>query len=433
MQFAKWRKKINTLIIVLLFIFAIDLLLAATRASMLNARYARLAALSDENGMAAEKALELIKQRATLGDSLSLALAITRFSIAVLILVLFLPQQVTFSTQNLSILLLSTAFLIWLGEFFIERRVRTEPESWALRLTTFARFISATLSPLLALPLALSKRSNGEDHQLVTITEDELKSLVDTGQREGVLEQDERKMIFSIFQFGNTLAREIMVPRIDMFTLEVNTPLDEAAEAALNSGYSRVPVYADNIDNIIGLLYTKDMLKVWQEGSEYKSLRELLRAANFIPESKKVDELLAEMQAERIHIAIVADEYGGVAGLVTLEDIVEEIVGEIRDEYDQGEESHTQKISDNEYLLHGRLDMDDFNELMGVELSTEEADTLGGYIYSRIGRVPRSGESLEEGGLLLTVEQITGRRIRRVRAQRVEAPITPDEETNNAK
>jgi CBS domain containing-hemolysin-like protein len=429
--FAKWRNPISSLIIILLLIFALNLLLAATRASVLNAQYARLAALSEENGLQVDKALELIKQRANLADSLSLALAITRFSIAALILGLFLPQQSTLSNQYLFTLLLSMAVLIWLGEFFVERRVRPAPEIWALRLTPLARFISAALSPLLALPLALSRRSNGDDQQLVTITEDELKSLVDTSQREGLLEQDERKMIFSIFQFGDTLAREIMIPRIDMFTLEVNTPLDEAAEAALKSGYSRVPVYSDNIDNIIGLLYTKDMLKVWQEGSEYKSLRELLRAANFIPESKKVDELLAEMQAERIHIAIVADEYGGVAGLVTLEDIVEEIVGEIRDEYDQGEESLSQKISDDEYILHGRLDMDDFNEMMDVTLNTEEADTLGGYIYSRIGRVPRSGEILQEGEIRLTVEQINGRRIRRVRAQRIEAPEKVTKETNN--
>jgi putative hemolysin len=223
-----------------------------------------------------------------------------------------------------------------------------------------------------------------------------------------------------------------MIPRIDMFALEINTPIKEAAEAVLESGYSRVPVYDENIDNIQGLLYTKDMLKVWQEGSQYKSLRDLLRPANFIPESKKVDELLAEMQDQRIHIAIVADEYGGVAGLVTLEDIVEEIVGEIRDEYDQSEEAPYQKISDNEYLFHGRFDLDDFNQLMDASLNTEDADTLGGYIYSRVGRVPRSGESLHEGDLLLTVEQITGRRIRRVRAQRVEILQPSEEETSNA-
>lgn len=399
---------------------------------MLNARYARLASLGDENGMQVDRALALIKQRAILRDSLRLSLTVMRFSMGALVLGLLIPQSPTLSTQYLVLILLVTSVVIWLAEFLVERRIRREPEAWALRLTPLARIITAVLSPLLAVPLALSRRTNGEEQQLVTITEDELKSLVDASQREGVLEQDERKMIFSIFQFGNTLVREIMVPRIDMFSLEVSTPIPEAAQAVLESGYSRVPVYRENIDNVVGLLYTKDMLKVWQEGSKYQSLRDLLRAANFVPASKKVDELLAEMQAERIHIAIVADEYGGVAGLVTLEDIVEEIVGEIRDEYDQGEELLYQKVGEEEYLLHGRIDLDDFNELLGVSLSTEEADTLGGYIYSRVGRVPRAGESLEEGEVHLTVEQITGRRIRRVRARRVEIPEAVEEESNDA-
>jgi len=268
----------------------------------------------------------------------------------------------------------------------------------------------------LALPVAIAKRTNGDEPKTQGVTEDEIKTLLDTGEKEGVLEQDERQMIFSIFQFGDTLAREIMVPRIDMFALEVNTPINKAAEAVLQSGYSRVPVYEEKIDNILGLLYTKDMLKVWLEDNQYDSLRDLLRPANFIPESKKVDDLLAEMQDERIHIAIVADEYGGVAGLVTLEDIVEEIVGEIRDEYDQGEEALFQKINDAEYLFHGRIDLDDVNEMLGVSLPTEEADTLGGFIYNQLGRVPKAKENIQLNGLTLNIEQISGRRIQKVRA-----------------
>jgi CBS domain containing-hemolysin-like protein len=195
----------------------------------------------------------------------------------------------------------------------------------------------------------------------------------------------------------------------------------------LESGFSRVPVYRGAVDNIIGMLYTKDLLKLWGNGKGEDALKDLLRPANFIPESKKVDELLGEMQAERIHIAIVVDEYGGVAGLVTLEDIVEEIVGEIQDEYDQAEELPYQQISDDEYLFLGRIDLDDFNNLMDTDLSTDEADTLGGYLYSQIGRVPRAGESLEADQLRLTVEQITGRRIRKVRALRLEPSETEDD------
>jgi CBS domain containing-hemolysin-like protein len=273
------------------------------------------------------------------------------------------------------------------------------------------------MSPLLFVLNRLS-RGASVDPQLEAITEDELKSFVDASERQGVLERDERQMILSIFKFGDTLVREIMIPRIDIFGLEVDTPLQEAGDALIESGYSRIPIYKDSIDNVLGLLYVKDLLKVWRGKGEYKSLRELMRQSYFVPESKKLDELLAEMQGQRFHMGIVVDEYGGVAGLVTLEDLMEEIVGEIQDEYDLGEEQNYQKVSDDEYLFHGRIPLAEFNELMHAEFSTENADTLGGYLFSHLGRLPKPGERLSEDGLALTVELITGRRIRRVRAKR---------------
>ena len=194
-------------------------------------------------------------------------------------------------------------------------------------------------------------------------------------------------------------------------------PLEQAADTALASGYSRIPVYRDQSDNIIGILYTKDLIKAWRSGGDINSLRQLLRDAYYIPEAKKVDELLDEMQAKRIHIAIVVDEYGGVAGLVTLEDIVEEIFGEIEDEYDD-EEDPFEMLSEDEYIFPGRIPLDTVNEVMDLSLETEDADTLGGLIYTRIGRVPYKGEELTEDGADLTVEQINGRRIHKVRIRR---------------
>jgi CBS domain containing-hemolysin-like protein len=252
-------------------------------------------------------------------------------------------------------------------------------------------------------------------------------TLVDAGQEEGVLEQGERKMIVSIFRLGDTLAREIMVPRIDLQALDANTPLPQAVDALLDSGYSRVPVYQDTVDNILGLLYSKDLLRIWREGNQLGSLIDLLRPAYFVPEAKKVDELLAEMQNQRIHLAIVVDEYGGVAGLVTLEDIVEEIVGEIHDEYDKAEEMLFQMVNESEYVFLGRIDLDDFNEIMESALPNDEADTLAGFIYSRIGRVPVGGENVQVDDLQLTVEHVSGRRIRKVRAQRI-TPASQDGE-----
>jgi CBS domain containing-hemolysin-like protein len=251
------------------------------------------------------------------------------------------------------------------------------------------------------------------------ITDEEIKTLVDASQDDGVLHQGERKMIYSIIELGDTLAREIMVPRIDIIALDVNTPLAVAVDALLESGNSRVPVYEESVDYILGLLYAKDLLRVWREGEPLDSLRTLLRPAHYIPEAKKVIELLAEMQSQRIHMAVVVDEYGGVAGLVTLEDIVEEILGEIQDEYDQGEESPYLELSAGEYIFQGKVDLDDFNEILSSNLSKDEADTLGGFMYSRIGRVPSNGERIQVDDLLLTVEQVTGRRIRKVRAEKV--------------
>lgn len=401
-------------------LLVIDLIITATRAGILNARYARLASLSEELGRQVDQALELVKRRASLRDSLRLALTFLRFLIAGLVLVLVIPLESTIiPTINLAGLLLLIGLFIWLFEFFVERRVLRDPEDWALRLTPLARVVALVMAPVLALPARLSNRGT-TPQQLVTITEEELRSFVDASQREGVLEQDERQMIFSIFEFGDTLVREIMVPRIDIFALDVDTHLVEAGNAILESGYSRVPVFRENIDNIVGLLYAKDLLKFWKAPEQVKHLAELLRPAYFVPESKKLDDLLAEMQGGRIHIAIVVDEYGGVAGLVTLEDMMEEIVGEIRDEYDHGEELAYQKVGD-DFVFHGRINLDDFNEVMGSALTSEDADTLGGFLFNRIGRVPKTGEKIEENGVTLTIEQVVGRRIRRVRAQYTQA------------
>ena len=279
-----------------------------------------------------ERTIELVTQRAKTRSSLRLTQSILRFLMAVLALSMIAPEENIYLSTSIILTLVGTAIIIWLSEFIVERVILRDPEIWAVRMTPLAILFIQFLSPILALPLYLSK--SGETRNLVTITENELIDLVDASQRAGEIEKDESEMIHSVFQFGDTMAREIMVPRVDILSLNVNTQLEEAADALLESGFSRVPVYEGQIDNIIGFLYTKDMVNVWRSGNGISSLQDLLRPAKFIPETKKVDELLDEMQAARVHIAIVVDEYGGVAGLVTLEDIIEEIFGEIKDEYD---------------------------------------------------------------------------------------------------
>jgi CBS domain containing-hemolysin-like protein len=268
---------------------------------------------------------------------------------------------------------------------------------------------------------------------MASMTEEDLKNWVEAGQSEGSLDQGEREMIYSIFQFGDTIAKEIMVPRIDVLALDIKSTLGEARETFIRAGHSRVPVFEDTVDNVVGLLYAKDLLSIQKDDDLIADHRELLRLAYFVPEAKKVDELLAEMQTRSMHMAIVVDEYGGVAGVVTLEDIVEEIVGEIRDEYDESEEMPFEKIDEDEYVFLGRVDLDIFNEVMETHIATENADTIGGYIYGEIGDVPTGGEELHADDVTLIVDQVVGRRITKVRAKRDHAEQDEEEKADGNK
>jgi len=417
-----------SLIILLIF----DLLLVATRASLLNATLARLLGQREQMMPQVNRTLAVLSSPARLKASLLITQSMVRFLLAGLAVLVFVPLERLASPVPYAVgVLLLTAIGFFFLEWLVEWRVARQPETWAIRLSILARVLMFVLTPLLAIPLVISRQANPSPESQNSVTETELMTLVEAGQEEGLLEQGERRMIVSIFKLGDTLAREIMVPRIDLLALDVDTPLTQAVDALLESGFSRVPVFQETVDNILGLLYTKDLLRIWREGNQIDLLKDLLRRAYFVPEAKKVDELLAEMQAHRIHMAIVVDEYGGVAGLVTLEDIVEEIVGEIHDEYDQAEETLYQQVNESEYIFQGRVDLDDFNEIMESNIPRQEADTLAGFIYSRIGRVPVGGENVQVDNLELTVEQVSGRRIRKVRAQRISTDSQNGETENH--
>jgi putative hemolysin len=403
----------------LLILLCLDLFSIAFRSALLNASLARLLALREEMEMKVNRAVSLLHAPQEWLAASNLLQLLTRFLGASLLLALFFPKDLTFPTMlmMLGILLLAAVVVFWL-EWAVEVAVTRHSETWAMRLAPYVRSLMVVFSPLILLPLAIGRRKGEAQEPERTVTEEELKSMVDAGHEGGVLEGDERQMIYSIFELGDTLVREIMLPRIYINALDVSTPLQEAVDALIKSGHSRMPVYQESVDNILGLLYAKDLLKVWRKGDQIESLHSLLRSAAFVPEAKKVDELLEEMQAGHVHMAMVVDEYGGIAGLVTLEDIFEEIVGEIQDEYDQSEEAPYVKVGEEEYVFQGRVDLKDFNEVMGSQLPTEETETLGGFIYDLVGRVPTSGESLQAGDIHLTIEQVTGRRIRKVRAKK---------------
>lgn len=412
----------SLLTVSLIVLLVLDLITSATRSGYLNSSLARMIKLKEERETQVTRYQTLLNNIPKLKASLNLSQTILRFLIAGIAVLLFVPWDTSPYLVVIAVLILVlTGLVIFFLEWLVEWVVSRDAETWALRLTPYAKFLEIFLTPFVWVPMLLYRKGNGDQENSITVTEDELMTLVDTGQQEGILEQDERQMIFSIFRLRDTLTREIMVPRIDVVALEISTQLPKAVDTFQHSGYSRLPVYYESIDNIRGLLYAKDLLKMWREGSQLISLEEILRPAYFIPETKKVDELLEEMQSQRIHLGIVVDEYGGVGGLVTLEDIVEEIVGEIQDEYDGAEEMPYSVVNESEYLFLGRVDLDDFNEIMHCELPKDEADTLGGYIYSRIGRVPTGGETIQHQDIQLTVDQIAGRRIRKVRVNKISA------------
>lgn len=412
------------LIVLFAILIPLDLGLVAVRAAFLNTNHARLLVLRSQMERPVTRAMQALLQDIRLQAGLKAFLLIVHIVLAGLG-VLWLRRLPLEPLALLGITLAAAVLLAW-AEAGIESLVAKNADLWAVRLVWIAEAVLA-LAGLVIWPLGLPSEVPSGVDPATNVTETELMTLVDAGREEGIFEQVEQEMIQSIIQLHDTLAREIMVPRIDMLALDVDTPLDQAVDAFLRTGHSRAPIFEETVDNTLGLLYAKDLLRVWREGNQAGSLRDLLRPAYFVPEAKRVDELLTDMQGRSIHMAIVVDEYGGVAGLVTMEDIVEEIVGEIRDEYDQSEEAPFQALKDGDTIFQGRVHLDDFNEIMHSNLPSEEADTIGGFIYSRLGRVPGVGEMVEEAGLVLTVEQVSGRRIRKVRAHR--APIEqPDGE-----
>lgn len=252
------------------------------------------------------------------------------------------------------------------------------------------------------------------------VTEEEIRALVDIGEEEGIIEEEEKEMIENVFELSETVAREVMIPRVDIVALDVNSSLEEVIDTINMSGHSRIPVYEETIDNIIGIIYAKDLLKFLDKKTT-PSLRSIMRPPYYIPETKPIDELFKEMRSQKVHMAIIIDEYGGTAGLVTVEDILEELVGEIMDEYDINEEAMVKEVSQDEVVVDGRLNLEELNELLGIELPIEEADTIAGFIYDHISHIPKAGEEFKYDGVKIKVEEVRGRRITKVRVKKIES------------
>jgi CBS domain containing-hemolysin-like protein len=252
----------------------------------------------------------------------------------------------------------------------------------------------------------------------------ELLAMADAALENAVIEQDERDLIESVIEFSGTVVREVMVPRTDMVTVPQDLLVTDALEVTALNGYSRVPAVGEGIDDVVGLVYVKDLIRAELDGRADRPVRELLRPATFVPETKKVAELLKEMQEQSSHMAVVVDEYGSTAGLVTLEDLIEELVGEIVDEYDV-EEPMVERMVDGTLRVDARILIDELNDLAGLELPEGDWDTVGGLVLDRFGRIPHDGEAVDVDGYRLRVERVQGRRVTRVRV--LEAPARAED------
>lgn len=260
------------------------------------------------------------------------------------------------------------------------------------------------------------------------VTEAEIRTMADVAAGEQSIEREERELIHSIFEFGDTIVREVMVPRPDMVSVEADATVDEAMRMAIEAGRSRLPAYDDTTDNIVGVAFLKDLVGCGAAGQGGDSIRDYLRGAVFVPESKRVAELLREMQQQKFHLAIVVDEHGGTAGIVTLEDLLEEIVGEIVDEYDV-EEPQVERLAGGMLRVQGRASIDDVNEELGTHLPDGEWDTVGGLVLSVLGHVPGEGECITFSGLELCAERMQGNRILSVLIKRLDSGNSDEELT----
>ncbi|HEY8167691.1 MAG TPA: hemolysin family protein [Candidatus Limnocylindrales bacterium] len=422
----------------------LNAVLVAAEIALVTVRRTRVDQLVDEGRRSARRVRRLIAQPGRFLAVIQLGITFIGFlasafaavSLTVGLTGFFAGIPILAPYASVLSLLIVTAlvsfFTIVFGELVPKTLALAHAERYALTLSWLVDVMGRLLGPVVWLLTrvtgAVNRLLGVRDVPQDAITSEELKILVERGGEQGILEAEEEQMISAVMELGESHIHEVMVPRIDIVAVPVTAPYDEVVDAIVREGHSRMPVYEGSIDNIVGLLYAKDLLPYLKGDAELPPMRSKLRTPLFVPESMSVDDLLHEMQRRRVHVAIVLDEYGGTAGLVSLEDLLEEIVGEIQDEYDE-EEPMVERLSDDEARVDGRADVDELIELFGVALAgedSEEYDTVGGLVYHHVGGVPKVGDRVDLDGATLTVESTDGRRVGKVLAVRVHREPEPD-------
>jgi CBS domain containing-hemolysin-like protein len=398
-------------VIVLLFASAV---LALAETSLVRTSRPRALALEDDHHRGARQLVRLVEHPETFLNGVLLVVLVCQLVTATLVGLL---ADNWFGSLGVFVALIFEIVVIFvLAEAIPKNYAVRNPDKSALFAAPFVSVV-VRFWPVRMLSAALvwvAERIAGGPSQGATVSESELLALTDVATEEAVIEHSERVLIHSIIEFGDTVVREVMVPRPAMKTIEAGTTVSFALTLAMEVGFSRLPVYERNIDDVVGIAYTKDLMRLERESRGEEPVETHVRVARFVPETKRVAGLMREMQDLKYHIAIVVDEYGGTAGLVSLEDLIEELVGEIVDEFDI-EEPQVKKLPDGEVSVSARLGVDELAELLDTELPTGGWDTVGGLVFDLLGHVPEQGEAVVVDGLRLVAEQVEGNRIGRVR------------------
>ncbi|MPZ89362.1 MAG: DUF21 domain-containing protein [Nitriliruptorales bacterium] len=395
--------------------------LSAAQAALTRMSRVRALKLLDEERPGAERLLEVTQDPVRTLNILGLLVIILRVGVVVLLTVVLTRHSG--DTVAVLVTLLVVGPLLFITSEVAPRTLALQrTDGVALATARWVRLFALPLSPLSEILVRIGDLI-APGKRLASgpfMTADELREMIDVAESDEVIESSERVMLHRVFKLGDTVVREIMVPRPDMVMVSADAPLTDVADVILAAGHSRVPVHdAEDRDQIIGLVYAKDVLRhLHATGSAEGPWGELLRETHFVPELASVDQLLRDMQTQKVHLAVVVDEYGGTAGLVTIEDVLEELVGEIVDEYDR-EESLVEKLADDSWRVDARLSVDRLNELLGTSLPDDEWDSVGGLLFGVLGRVPSAGERVELEHVRLTAEQVNGRRIDKVLVQRL--------------
>ena len=410
-------------------------LVTAAEAAVVSSSRARLRLLAGKGASRSQILARYLQERHTVYSSLALARNLALVGSTAIVVYIVLNEV------GLNWVVLTVTFFLALPALAVIQAVprlvvSRNPEKWVTYLDPFVDLIRLLFhlpSAVLDLPARalLRWRRLGAEATEPLDEPEELLRVLEMEESVGLIDEDERKMIRRVMALEDTTAREIMVPRIDIVAAPSDSSFEEIAKAIVERPYSRIPIFDDTIDNIVGVVYAREVLGYLANSDKPADIKAVARPPYFVPESKKVDELLTEMRRNKLSIAIVVDEYGGTAGLVTIEDLIEEIVGEIADEFDV-EEEPIQRVSESEAVLDARVSIDALQELFGIQVEEGDFDTVGGFVFNHLGKMPSVGEEIRVDGLVVRVLSVSGRRIKRLRVIKEEPP-PPDNGGNGGK